>query len=62
MSTANHDIRAVMLKYGVTQADLGKMLGKSQPEISAMLNGFELASSEKRRIKEIIRREAKPCE
>lgn len=50
----NMDIRVLMLKHGLTQADLAGLIGTSQPEISMMLK-HEMSQSEKRRIKDAIR-------
>lgn len=50
----NMDIRVLMLKHGLTQADLASLIGASQPEISMMLK-HEMSQSEKRRIKDAIR-------
>lgn len=50
----NMDIRVLMLKHGLTQADLARLIGASQPEISMMLK-HEMSQSEKRRIKDAIR-------
>lgn len=49
----NIDIRVLMLKHGLTQADLAGLIGASQPEISMMLK-HEMSQSEKRRIKDAI--------
>ena len=50
----NMDIRVLMLKHGLTQADLARLIGASQPEISMMLK-HEMSQSEKRRIKDARR-------
>ena len=50
----NMDIRVLMLKHGLTQADLAGLIGASQPEKSMMLK-HEMSQGEKKRIKDAIR-------
>lgn len=53
MADANMDLRVLMFKNGVTQAELGGLLGMTQPEISVLLKR-ELGPKQKREIKDAI--------
>ncbi len=57
MGVANYEIRSMMLRYGLNQFDLAKLLDTDQPTVSRMLK-YELSRSEKDRIKEAIRKGA----
>lgn len=57
MGVINYEIRSMMLRYGLNQSDLAKLLDTDQPTISRMLK-YELSRSEKDRIKEAIRKGA----
>ena len=50
---ANEDIRSLMKRTGVSQFELGRTLGKSQPTISYILR-FQLTEDEKETLKAAI--------
>jgi len=53
MSAANMDLRVLMFRERVTQAELGERLGMGQPEVSVLLK-HEMGREQKKRIKAII--------
>ena len=58
MSVTNYEIRALMLRYGLSQQKLGEILGMGQPDVSRMLR-YELSKAEKQRIRETVEKEVK---
>lgn len=54
LKRANADVRAEMSRYGISQAKLGELLGKSTADICKML-GMELATEEQFKLIKIIK-------
>ena len=51
----NMKIRKALLEAGMTQLELGKILGISQPTLSLALSRFELSANETNRLIRIIK-------